>query len=70
MRRNLENFSRAFGKLSPEKRKELIGLLVQEVRYNQAEGKIKLILRPLPDLGWSVNGDEISFDESQNWLRR
>lgn len=46
-----------------------MALLVQEVRYGQSEGKIKLTLRPLPDLGWSVEGDRVSFDERTNWLR-
>jgi site-specific DNA recombinase len=69
IRRNLENFSRVFAKLTPEKQKELMALLVQEVGYGQDQGKIKLTLRPLPDLGWSIEGDEVSFDERTNWLR-
>ncbi len=28
--------------------------------------KIKLTLRPLPDLGWSVDGDKVSFDQRQS----
>ena len=36
--------------------------------YAEKDSKIKLILRPLPDLGWEVDGDRISFDERPNWL--
>ena len=69
IRRNLENFSLVFGKLTPERQKELVALLVQEVSYSQQDHKIKLTLRPLPDLDLRVEGHKISFDERTDWLR-
>ena len=68
IRRNLENFSLVFGKLTPERQKELVALLVQEVSYSQQDQKIKLTLRPLPDLDLRVEGHKISFDERTDWL--
>lgn len=68
--RNLANFARVFAKLAPERQRELTALLVQEVVYSQETSKIKLTLRPLPDLGIQVEGDnKVSFDERLNWLR-
>ena len=68
--RNLANFSRVFSKLAPERQRELTALLVQEVVYAPGESKIKLTLRPLPDLGIQVEDDhKVSFDERLNWLR-
>ena len=54
----------------PQNRKELLALLIQEVVYAQEQSKIKLTLRPLPDLHWQVEGDKVSFDERTNWLPR
>lgn len=67
--RNLQNFGRVFGKLKPERQRELTALLVREVLYAQDKSKIRLTLRPLPDLGFQVEGDKVSFDERQDWLR-
>ncbi|MDE1976818.1 MAG: recombinase family protein, partial [Elusimicrobia bacterium] len=69
IRRNLENFSKVFGRLTPQHQRELLALLIQEVGYAQDQSKIKLTLRPLPDLGWRIDGEKISFDERQIWLR-
>ncbi len=69
IRRNLENFSRYFPRLTPQHQKELMTLLVQEIIYNPAASKMRLTLRPLPDLGFQVVGDRVSFDERLNWLR-
>ncbi len=33
------------------------------------ESKINLVLRPLPDLGWEMDGDNVRFDERTNLLR-
>ena len=69
IQRNLANISEALQRLPLDRRKELIALLLREVVYAEKDSKIKLILRPLPDLGWEVEGDRISFDERPNWLR-
>lgn len=69
LRRNLERFSSVFSDLAPEQRKRLVALLVSEVVYDAQASKMKLTLRPLPDLGFEVVGDRVSFDERQIWLR-
>ncbi len=69
IRRNLESFSGFYTKLTPPQQKELLALLVGEVVYDPAASKMKLTLRPLPDLGFQVVGDKVSFDERLNWLR-
>lgn len=51
------------------KLKELLALLVGEVVYDAQKSKIKLTLRPLPDLGFQVEGDKVSFDERLKSLR-
>ena len=43
-------------------------MLVAEIVYDTRASKIKLTLRPLPDLGFQVEGDKVSFDERTNWL--
>jgi len=68
IRRNLENFSLNFPRLTPEHQKELLALLVEEIVYDTQASKMKLTLRPLPDLGFEVVGDRVSFDERLNWL--
>jgi site-specific DNA recombinase len=68
IRRNLESFSGFYTKLPPPQQKELLALLVGEVVYDPAASKMKLTLRPLPDLGFQVVGDKVSFDERLNWL--
>jgi len=68
LRRNLAQFSENFQRLTPEQQKRLLALLVSEVLYDMQGAKIKLTLRPLPDLGFQVEGDRISFDERLNWL--
>jgi site-specific DNA recombinase len=69
IRRNLESFSGFYDKLTPQQQKELLALIVAEVVYDTQASKIKLTLRPLPDLGFQVLGDKVSFDERTNWLR-
>jgi len=69
IRRNLESFSGFYTKLTPPQQKELLALLVAEVVYDTQASKMKLTLRPLPDLGFQVVGDKVSFDERLNWLR-
>lgn len=69
IRRNLENFSLNFPRLTPQHQKELLALLVEEIVYDTQASKMKLTLRPLPDLGFQVVGDRVSFDERLNWLR-
>ncbi len=69
IRRNLESFSGFYTKLTPPQQKELLALLVGEVVYDTQKSKMKLTLRPLPDLGFQVEGDKVSFDERLNWLR-
>ncbi len=69
IRRNLESFSGFYTKLTPPQQKELLALLVGEVIYDTQASKIKLTLRPLPDLDFQVAGDKVSFDERLNWLR-
>lgn len=69
LRRNLEQFSVVFEDLTPEQRKRLVSLLVAEIVYDPAASKMKLTLRPLPDLGFQVEGHKVSFDERLNWLR-
>jgi hypothetical protein len=68
IRRNLESFSGFYTKLTPPQQKELLALLVGEVVYDTQASKIKLTLRPLPDLDFQVAGDKVSFDERLNWL--
>ena len=68
IRRNLENFSLSFPRLSPQNQKELLALLIEEIVYDTQASKMKLTLRPLPDLGFQVVGDRVSFDERLNWL--
>jgi len=70
IRRNLENFSLNFPRLTPQHQKELLALLVEEIIYDTQASKMKLTLRPLPDLGFEVVGDRVSFDERLNWLPR
>lgn len=69
IRRNLESFSGFYTRLAPPQQKELLALLVGEVVYDTQASKIKLTLRPLPDLDFQVAGDKVSFDERLNWLR-
>jgi len=69
IRRNLENFSAYYTNLTPQQQKELLALLIAEIVYDPAASKIKLTLRPLPDLDFQVVGDKVSFDERLNWLR-
>lgn len=69
LRRNLADFAGNFDKLTPEQQKRFTGLLVSEVLYDAQASKMRLTLRPLPDLGFQVAGDKVSFDESLNWLR-
>lgn len=68
IRRNLESFSGFYTKFPPPQQKKLLALLVGEVDYDPAVSKMKLTLRPLPDLGFQVVGDKVSFDERLNWL--
>jgi hypothetical protein len=42
---------------------------VQEVTYHEDAHKIRLTLRPRPDLDCKVEGDKVSFDERLKWLR-
>lgn len=69
IRRNLESFSLSFPRLSPQNQKELLALLIEEIIYDPQKSKMKLTLRPLPDLGFEVVGDRVSFDERLKWLR-
>ncbi len=68
IRRNLERFGAVFSKLTPNEQKDLLRLLIKQVAYDPNHSKIKLILRPLPDLGLTVDGDKVCFDESAVWL--
>jgi len=68
IRRNLENFSRSFPRLTVQHQKELMALLIEEIIYDPQKSKMKLTLRPLPDLGFEVVGDRVSFDERLKWL--
>jgi len=69
IRRNLESFSGFYAKLTPPQQKEILAMLIAEIVYDTQASKIKLTLRPLPDLGFQVVGDKVSFDERTNWLR-
>ena len=40
----------------------------KEIVYNQDPSKIKMTLRPLPELDLEMEGDKVSFDERQIWL--
>jgi len=55
-------------RLTPQHQRELLALLIQEVGYAQEQSKIKLTLRPLPDLGWQIDGEKVSFDQRLDWL--
>ncbi|MFC1521856.1 recombinase family protein [Elusimicrobiota bacterium] len=68
IRHNLLSFSRVFNRLSPPKQKELVALMVKEVIYDEEESKIKLTLRPLPDLKWDMDQNKVSFEERLNLL--
>jgi hypothetical protein len=61
--------SLSFPRLSLQNQKELLALLIEEIVYDPQKSKMKLTLRPLPDLGFQVEGDKVSFDERLNWLR-
>ncbi|MBI4970552.1 MAG: hypothetical protein HZC17_01760 [Candidatus Omnitrophica bacterium] len=68
IRKNLKQFEAAFEKLTLNERKDLLRLLIKEVIYDQTQSKIKLTLRPLPDLGFVIEDGKVSFDERQEWL--
>ncbi|HLD49760.1 MAG TPA: recombinase family protein, partial [bacterium] len=65
---NLQRFEAVFEKLTPNEKKDLLRLLIKEIIYNQDPSKIKMTLRPLPELDLEVEGDKVSFDERQKWL--
>ncbi|MBI4064297.1 MAG: recombinase family protein [Elusimicrobia bacterium] len=54
---------------TPHPALSLKGRGVRKEETKKEESKIKLTLRPLPDLGWEVDGDNVRFDERTNWLR-
>ncbi len=68
IQRNLQRFEAVFDKLTPNEQKDLLRLLIKEILYNQDPSKIKMTLRPLPELDLEVEGDKVSFDERQEWL--
>ena len=68
IQRNLQRFEAVFDKLTPNEKKDLLRLLIKEIIYNQDPSKIKMTLRPLPELDLEVEGDKVSFDERQKWL--
>ena len=68
IRQNLQRFDAVFDKLTPNEKKDLLRLLIKEIIYNQDPSKIKMTLRPLPELDLEVEGDKVSFDERQKWL--
>ncbi|MBI4669786.1 MAG: recombinase family protein [Elusimicrobia bacterium] len=69
IRHNLLTFTKVFNRLNPIKQRELTALLVQEVVYAEEKSMIQLILRPLPELNWQIDGDQVRFDERTNPLR-
>jgi len=68
IRHNLQRFDAVFEKLTPNEKKDLLRLLIKEIIYNQDPSKIKMTLRPLPELDLEVEGDKVSFDERTKWL--
>ena len=60
--------SDSFRKLTPAEQKDLLRLLLKDILYDGQQGKIKLTLRQLPDLGVEVIDGKVSFDERQVWL--
>ena len=68
IRQNLQRFDAVFDKLTSNEKKDLLRLLIKEIIYNQDPSKIKMTLRPLPELDLEVEGDKVSFDERQKWL--
>ena len=68
IRTNLKRFTEVFEKLTAPERKDFLRLLLKEVLYDHQEGKIKLTLRQLPDLGIEAIDGKVSFDERQIWL--
>ncbi len=68
IRHNLQRFDAVFEKLTPNEKKDLLRLLIKEIVYNQDPSKIKMTLRPLPELDLEVEGDKVSFDERTKWL--
>jgi len=65
---NLRRFDAVFEKLTPNEKKDLLRLLIKEIVYNQDPAKIKMTLRPLPELELEVEDGKVSFDERQKWL--
>ena len=68
IRHNLQRFDAVFEKLTSNEKKDLLRLLIKEIIYNQDPSKIKMTLRPLPELDLEVEGDKVSFDERTKWL--
>ncbi len=68
IRKNLKQFEVVIEKLTANEKKDLLRLLIKEVIYDQTQSKIKLTLRPLPDLGFVIEDGKVSFDERQQWL--
>jgi site-specific DNA recombinase len=66
--RNFGTFGEVFGELTPPEQRELLQLLIKEVLYDADKSKIRMALRPLPDIGPYVNHQNGCFDVVSSWL--
>jgi site-specific DNA recombinase len=69
----LREFNTLLGKLTPQGQIEAVHLVVRQVVYDEQNGQIRLLLRPLPGLEEAVRKsgadiEGVGFDESGTWL--
>ena len=69
IQQNFRRFSEVFEELTPSDKRELLQLLIKEILYDKDHSKIKIALRPLPDIGpFIVNHQNKCFDAVSSWL--
>jgi site-specific DNA recombinase len=63
IQRNFGIFSRVFGELTIIEKRELLQLLIKDIQYDPDHSKIRMALRPLPDIGpFIVNNQDKSCE--------
>jgi len=62
VQQNFARFSEVFGELTAAEKRELLQLLIKEILYDRDHSKIRIVFRPLPDIGpFIVNPQEKSL---------
>jgi hypothetical protein len=61
IRQNFRSFNKVFEELKPAEKRDLMQLLIKEIQYDADHSKIRMALRPLPDIGpFIVNNQDKS----------